>query len=114
MAKRKIDTDEAVLSCSNVPVPLAAQYLGCSPETLRESLRQGRAPFGYGIKSGETGKWAFHISPGLLIAYQNGSLQPLNTGRLVEQIAADVGKVLEARYKNAVKMLCAEILGEST
>lgn len=112
MAKRKIDTDAEILSHSNVPVPLAAQYLGCSPETLRESLRQGRAPFGYGIKS-EGGKWAFHISPGLLVAYESGSLQPLNTGQLVEQLVTDVGKVLEARYKGAAKMLCAEILGVS-
>lgn len=114
MAKRKIDTDAEILSCSNVPVPLAAQYLGCSPETLRESLRQGRAPFGYGIKHGETGKWAFHISPGLLVAYQDGSLQPLNTGRIVEQLAADVGKMLEERYRGAAKMLCAEMFGVNT
>ena len=39
-------TDEEILQYANVPVYIAAQYIGWSTSTLYYALQDGRAPFG--------------------------------------------------------------------
>ena len=69
MAKTKSDQtpkDEEILSYTNVPVSVAAAYLGISSQTVRDGLSQRIAPYGYAIQNQQTGTWTFHISPGAL------------------------------------------------
>lgn len=55
-------TDEEILALDNVPVSLAARYLGSSTATLYEALQDERVPFGWAVQ--RNSNWAYHISPG--------------------------------------------------
>lgn len=65
-------TEEEIKGYDNVPVPVAAKFIGTSATTLYRALKDGRAPFGFAVHSVD---WSYNISPGLLIAYKNGTLQ---------------------------------------
>lgn len=105
MAKKNVPTDAEIMKYRNVPVLVAAAYLGCAHQTLRESLRQGRAPFGYAVKGEESGKWTFHISPGLLVSYQNGTLRSMAESDFIREIASEIERVLELRALAAMEIL---------
>lgn len=64
-------TDEAILEYDNVPVNVAAQYLGTSQQFIRILLQRERAPIGTAVQMSGT-KWTYHVSPGLLVEYKNG------------------------------------------
>ena len=55
-------TDQEILACDNVPVELAARYLGSSTATLYEALQDERVPFGWAVQ--RNSNWAYNISPG--------------------------------------------------
>lgn len=105
MAKKVIPTDAEIMAYNNVPILAASAYLGCAPETLRESLRQGRAPFGYATKAEDSSSWTFHISPGLLVSYQKGTLRSWAESGLVKEIASEIERVLELRSQAAMEIL---------
>ena len=96
---------EEISNYDNVPVALAAKYIGWSSPTLYRALQEGRAPFGFAVAN--SGSWAYNISPGLLIRYKGGDLQ---TYRLkeVEEIAVDaIRRLLEERLSAARERLTA-------
>lgn len=64
-------TDERILSYDNVPINIAAQYLGASQQFVRVLLQRERAPIGTAVQISGT-KWTYHVSPGLLVEYKNG------------------------------------------
>lgn len=64
-------TDENILTYDNVPVSIAAEYLGTSQQFIRVLLQKERAPIGTAVQISGT-KWTYHVSPGLLIEYKNG------------------------------------------
>lgn len=105
MAKKKVPTDAEIMDYRNVKVAVAADYLGQSPEIVRRALRQGRAPYGYGIHNEETDTWEFHISPGLLVGYRNGSLRSLSECGLVTEIVEEVERLFAARSRAALEIL---------
>lgn len=108
---REKPTDAEILSYDNVPVPVAAAYLGCGVLTLREALQQGKAPFGYAVRSGlDGGKWMPQISPGQLVAYKNGTLPSVDEGKIVAMLADVVEKVLDLRSRAAVEVLAPGLL----
>jgi len=66
-------TDKEILeNYINVPVKVAAQYLGWSAGAVMESLKQGIAPFGTSVRMSR--EWTYHIPAKLLVAYQNGKV----------------------------------------
>lgn len=67
---------EEILSYDNVPVEAAAKYLGKPKPFVYMGLRAGRLPFGTAVEM-PGGEWSYHISPGLLIAYKEGTLPVL-------------------------------------
>lgn len=67
-------TDEDILSMQSVLPTTAAKYIHETPTFVRFGLQQNRLPFGSAIKN-PSGKWSYHISPGLLVAYQRGTLK---------------------------------------
>ena len=60
-------TDEEIMAYDNVPIDVAARYIGWSSPTIYRALREERAPFGFAVCSEETGSWTYNISPGLLL-----------------------------------------------
>lgn len=113
MRDAQTPTDEKILSYTNVPVNMAAAYLGVSPQTVRSSLIQKTAPYGYAVQNPEAGIWTFQISPGALVNYQNGVLNGLNVSGAVELMTAEVEKLLETRMKAAMEILCPGMMALS-
>jgi hypothetical protein len=66
-------TDEEILAMDNVPVKTAAAYLGVSYLHVYGILQDQHCPYGTAHK--EKSNWTYQISPGLLEAYQRGTLQ---------------------------------------
>lgn len=67
-------SDEDILQMSNVLPTIAAKYINETPVFVRLGLQQNRLPFGNAVRN-PSGKWSYHISPGLLVAYQRGTLK---------------------------------------
>lgn len=67
-------TDKDILSLDKVPPETAAKYLQTSRLGIHYALQQGVAPYGYAVKN-PGGKYSYHISPGLLVAYKRGTLK---------------------------------------
>ncbi|MEL4859793.1 hypothetical protein AAEU42_00925 [Pseudoflavonifractor phocaeensis] len=88
--------DEEIRAFENVPVDLAARYIGWSTPTIYRALQEGRAPFGFAVKCAG-GSWAYNISPGLLMKYKQGDL-PTYRLREVEEIAVDgITRILDEK-----------------
>lgn len=81
-------TEEAILAYDNVPVDVAANFIGWSTSTLYYALQEERAPFGFAVRRAGSSGWTYNISPGLLIKYKRGDL-PTYRLREVEMLAAD-------------------------
>lgn len=77
-------TDKDILALDNVSPKVAAKYLDTSVLSVYYALQQGVAPYGYAVKN-PGGKYSYHISPGLLVAYKNGNLKINFTPRGEEQ-----------------------------
>lgn len=108
---REVPTDAEILGYDNVPVPVAAAYLGYCVPSLREALQQGIAPFGYAVRGeADRSKWMPYISPGQLVAYKNGTLPTVDEGKIVAMLADAVEKVLELRSKAALEVLAPGLL----
>lgn len=112
--KQGADTpsDEEILAYNNVPVYAAALYIGCAPVTLRNALKQGKAPFGYAVENPEQASWSFQISPGALVNFKAGKLQSADEKNLVERISAEVEKLLALRSKAALEVFAPELLSK--
>lgn len=67
-------TDREILALDNVPPRAAAKYLDVAALSVYYALQQRAAPYGYAVKN-PGGKWSYHISPGLLVAYKRGTLK---------------------------------------
>lgn len=107
----KTPTDTEILAYDNVPVPVAAAYLGYGINSLREALQQGVAPFGYASRGkAEESKWIPHISPGQLVAYKNGTLPTVDEGKIVTMLTEAVEKILELRSRAALEVLAPGLL----
>lgn len=80
-------TDADILAYDNVPVPIAAQYIGWSANKLYYALQDHQVPFGF-VAEQESAKracgasWTYNISPGLLVAYKRGTLTIIPKGDL--------------------------------
>ena len=61
-------TDEEILYYDNVPLAVAARYIGWTEMALRLALREQRAPFGMSVE-GES-RYTVNISPGGLVRYK--------------------------------------------
>lgn len=77
--ERVVPTDTDILAYDNVPVQVAASYIGWSTTTLYYALQDGRAPFGFVSINKDASTYSgcsftYNISPGLLVAYKRGTL----------------------------------------
>lgn len=82
--------DNEILKYDNVPVLVAAKYLGVSPQYIRIGLQIQRLPIGSAIQMSSI--WSYQISPGLLVSYKTGKdyLKPLIDN--IEKILIGISK----------------------
>jgi hypothetical protein len=66
-----IDFVQTIRGYKNVPVQIAAEYMGVSPMFIRFGLRDGKLPIGIAIQMTNE-RFTYHISPERLISYQTG------------------------------------------
>jgi hypothetical protein len=66
-------TDEYILSLDRVTPEIAGKYIGADHEFIRNGLKQRVLPFGSAVLC-PGGRYSYHISPGLLVAYKRGTL----------------------------------------
>lgn len=88
-------TDQDILACDNVPVELAARYLGSSTATLYEALQDERVPFGWAVQ--RNSNWAYNISPGALVRYKREGLPMYKLKDVSEIICEDVNRLIDQR-----------------
>jgi transcriptional regulator with XRE-family HTH domain len=87
------ETSEKLSQCANMPIREAAAALGISERMLRNGLKAGVFPFGFGQR--RRLRWRFHISPGRLREY-----------------AGERAERCERERKNRVTIAeCASVLG---
>lgn len=66
-------TDDDILTADKVSTEMAAKYLGTDTQYVRLGLQQNRLIYGNAVLN-PGGRWSYHISPGLLVAYKRGTL----------------------------------------
>lgn len=101
-----VPTDEEILAQNNVPVEMAARYIGWSTPTLYYALQDQRAPFGVAVKSPKGG-WAYNISPGLLVKYKKGDLPTYKLQEVIDLAAEGVERIIEERLAGVNRLLAA-------
>lgn len=92
--QHEIPTEDEIMRQNNVPVEMAARYIGWSTPTLYYALQDQRAPFGVAVKSPKGG-WAYNISPGLLVKYKRGDLPTYRLQEVIDLAAEGVQRVLQ-------------------
>lgn len=98
-------SEETVMSYANVPVNVAAPFVGWSTTTLYAALQQGRAPFGFAVENEEKGSWAYNISPGGLIRYKRDGCPMIRLDELREFMADSAKEVLDAKVSTLGKIV---------
>ncbi|MCQ5029636.1 hypothetical protein NE547_08810 [Flavonifractor sp. DFI.6.63] len=98
-------SEETVMSYANVPVEVAAPFVGWSTTTLYAALQQGRAPFGFAVENEAKGSWAYNISPGGLIRYKRDGCPMIRLGELREFMADSAKEVLDAKVSTLGKIV---------
>lgn len=109
-ASYPVPTEEEIMAQNNVPVEMAARYIGWSTPTLYYALQDQRAPFGVAVKSPKGG-WAYNISPGLLVKYKRGDLPTYRLKEVVELAAEGVERVIEEKLAGVNRLLA--VIGEA-
>ncbi len=115
-ATSRTPTDDEIRSYTNVPVDVAAKYIGWSTVSIYYALQQERAPFGVAVKTSEdeeTGRttWTYNISPGLLVAYKNGELEAWKLSGLVKVLSCEVTTLIDSRLEDILLSHFADRLG---
>lgn len=105
-ANYPVPTEDEILCQNNVPVEMAARFIGWSSPTLYYALQDERAPFGIAVKSPKGG-WAYNISPGLLVKYKRGDLPTYKLNEVINLAAEGVEQVLERRMAGMDRLLAA-------
>lgn len=104
-------TEQDILGYNNVPLEVAARFIGWSSATIRKALIQERAPFGVAVQTG-VGKggfpsYAYNISPGALIKYKNGELPTWRLNEVLKLAADGIEEILDHRMGAVAELLTA-------
>ena len=102
----KVPEDEEILRQDNVPVEMAARYIGWSSTTLYYALQEQRAPFGVAVKSPKGG-WTYNISPGLLVKYKRGDLPTYRLNEVIDLAAEGVERIINEKLAGVQRLLTA-------
>lgn len=105
-------TDAEILKYKNVPVDVAARYIGWSSVTITNALKQERAPFGFSSQNPNTGSFAYNISPGLLVKYKNGDLPTYKLKEVIKLAADGVEEVLNTKLRGIQTLINFALTGD--
>ena len=105
LKSEKTPTEDMIRLYDNVPVSVAAAYLGGGPGIVQSALQQRLAPYGYAIENREKGTWRYQISPGALVKFKRGELPVWPVSDMIDQIMDSIDKIVSLRTKAAVKVL---------
>ena len=95
-------TDEEILAyTTEVPVRIAAKYLGVSYLNLRRSLENGVPDIGFASQPSGT-KWKYSILPEKLYKYKHECTPPMSETVLVRMIRDEVEAALRKYLEVAV------------
>lgn len=97
-------TDQEIMAYNNVPVPVAAKYIGWSSCNVARALQQERAPFGVAAQTGER-SWTYNISPGLLVKYKHGEIQAWRLNEVIKLAADGIQELLDARTETLNELM---------
>lgn len=97
-------TDEEILAQDNVPVEMAARYLGSGSNTLYEALQEERVPFGWAVR--RSGHWAYNISPGALVRYKREGLPMYKLRDIQSILGEEVIRLVDAKL-GALSKICS-------
>lgn len=105
-------TEQDIRGYNNVPLEVAAQFIGWSSATIRKALIQERAPFGMAVQTGTTestgrSSYAYNISPGLLIKYKNGELPTWRLNEVLKLAADGIEDILDQRMGAVAELFTA-------
>lgn len=100
-----VPSDEEIMEQNNVPVEMAARYLGSSTATLYEALQDERVPFGWAVHRNSA--WAYNISPGALVRYKREGLPMYKLKDVSEIICGDVNRLIDQRMALVGKLTSA-------
>lgn len=101
-------SDQDILNYNNVPVDVAAKYIGWSSCNVVRALQQERAPFGMAAQTSAT-TWTYNISPGLLVKYKNGELQAYRLNEVIKLAADGVEQVINSRMEAVAELVSGKI-----
>lgn len=95
-------TDQEIMAYNNVPVDVAARYIGWSSCNIYRALQQERAPYGSAVQTGKNKKtgaptWSYHISPGMLVKYKRGDLPAYRLNEVIKLAADGIEEILDER-----------------
>lgn len=112
IANSATPTEQDILGYSNVPVEIAARFIGWSSYTLTKALIQERAPFGVAVQTGtteSTGRpsYAYNISPGALVKYKNGELPTWRLNEVINLAADGIEEILDRRLAAVAELITA-------
>lgn len=102
-----VPTEADIRRYQNVPVDVAARYLGSSPVTIMRALQDSRAPFGFASKNPQKNYYTYQISPERLIRYQSGELPMYNITEIMRYAAAGIEDLLTAKTEQLTKVVNA-------
>ncbi|MEG2679361.1 MAG: hypothetical protein RR949_05415 [Oscillospiraceae bacterium] len=100
-------TDAEILAYDNVPVEVAARYIGWCTSTIYYALQDERAPFGFATHTKNGDSWVYNISPGLLVKYKKGDLPTYKLAEVEKSMVDCVDRLLSQRLQQAVGLLMA-------
>lgn len=105
-------TDDEILAYDNVPVDVAARYLGWPENTVRLALREGRASFGTAVRdNGLTHK----VSPGGLVRYKREGAPCMDYGTikfmLEDVIRTELDQITRDVIRRAMTETIEDIVG---
>lgn len=101
-------TDEDILAYNNVPVDVAARYIGWSSCNVSRALQQERAPFGMAAKTSEA-TWSYNISPGLLVKYKAGEIQAYRLNEVIRLAADGVERIINSKMAAIAALVSGEL-----
>lgn len=107
-AKRPL-TDEEIMAYDNVPIDVAARYIGWSSPTIYRALREERAPLWPCRLQRRDRDVDVQHSPGLLVKYKRGDLPTYRLRELEEVMVRHVQEALDLRLAG-VSALMGKVL----
>lgn len=103
-APRPTPTDKEIMSYNNVPIDIAARYIGIAESSMRLALREGRVNFGFAAQ-GAGSHLIYNISPGGLVKYKREGLTVVPFEKIQDLLTDSVCQLVDAKLGSMRQLL---------